>query len=313
MTQQQQQQRVRQQFPAYTEGFGGLSVNLISFHQHPFKTFWDWYKQTWYSLRDVEFDENNTEHIKACYDVLNKKALPVPMELLTLEIEIRGLSRVALAQITRTRFAQFVVCSQMPEYIEHDVIIPTAYLKDEKLSRKAKLLTWLSQELYDEAYNAGIPPQDCRYLTLHSQTTSLRMSINVMALFGFYAFRAENAYTDELNLFCRLLRRELKIKTAGILGWEPIIDKLDGLGANKVCLCYDRVYGNIGRSPSVSDEIPSLINEENPCDYDFSKSSWYYELLDLPEDLLFPGEKEMIDAWKTVGFVERLRQLENKA
>lgn len=305
-----QTQPTKQTFPAYTEGFGGLSVKLIDFHKHPFKTFFDWYKQTWYSLRDTEFDAKNPDHIKACYAVLNKKAIPIPLELLTLEIEIRGLSRVALAQITRTRFAQFVVCSQMPEYIEHDAIIPTAFLKDEALAAKAKELVKLSQELYDEAYNTGVPPQDCRYLTLHSQTTSLRMSINVMALFGFFAFRAESGFTDELNLFCRLLRRELKVKTAGILGWEPIINKLDGMGADKVCLCYDKVYGNIGRNPSVSDEIPSLINEKNPCDYDFSKSSWYYEMLELPEDLLFPGEAEMISDWREIGFEARLRKVE---
>ena len=84
------------------------------------------------------------------------------------------------------------------------------------------------------------------------------------------------------------------------------------MGSDKVCLNVDRVFGNTGRSPSAGDHIPSIINETNKCDWRFDKSAWYFELLELPEHLLFPGEKQMIDDWKTIGFDERLRKIGSK-
>jgi len=81
------------------------------------------------------------------------------------------------------------------------------------------------------------------------------------------------------------------------------------MGADKVCLNNDLVFGNTGRSPSAGDWVPSNINKENPAHYDFSKSAFYYELCDMDESLLFPGEKEMIDDWKEIGFNGRLKKL----
>jgi hypothetical protein len=269
-------------------------------------------------LQDVKYDPNDPEHWQACLDVLSRNALPTPMEVLNFEIKVTGLSRVALAQITRGRVGwAYVVESQMPQHINHMVTVPMNIARNEKFAARAEELVRLSQELYDDMYNEGIPPQDCRYLTIHGQQTSMIMQCNYAALLGYFARRCENGLTDELNLVGRLIWHKLKEffldekgqdKIAGS-GWSVLLNKMDGMGTNKVCLNVDKVFGNTGRAPSVSDKIPSLLNHS--CDYDFSKSAWYFELLELPEHLLFPGEKEMIEDFKSIGFVGRLQKLAN--
>jgi len=288
-------------------------------HDRPFEMFWDWFKQTWITLQDEKYDHTNPEHWQACLDVLSRNALPTPMEVLNFEIKVTGLSRVALAQITRGRVGwAYVVESQMPQHINHMVTIPANIAKNDKFAQRAQELVRLSQELYDDMYNEGIPPQDCRYLTIHGQQTSMIMQCNYAALLGYFARRCENGLTDELNLVGRLIWYKLKqtfLDSNGKdlipgSGWSVLLNKMDGMGGNKVCLNVDKVFGNTGRAPSVSDKIPSLLN--NSCDYDFSKSAWYFELLELPEHLLFPGEKEMIEDFKSIGFSGRLQKLEDQ-
>jgi len=241
------------------------------------------------------------------------------MEVLNFEIKLTGLSRVALAQITRGRVGwAYVVESQMPQHIKHAVTIPMNISQDDRFRDRAIELVRLSQELYDDMYNAGIPPQDCRYLVMHSQQTSLVMQCNYAALLGYFARRCENGLTDELNLVGRLILRELRKKYLNAdgsenifgSGWSTLLNKFDGMGTNKVCLNVDKVFGNTGRAPSVNDKIPSLLN--NSCDYDFSKSAWYFELQQLPDDLLFPGEKEMVEDFRNIGFKNRLQKLEDQ-
>jgi len=294
----------------------GVEIVGVS-HEKPFEMFWNWFKQTWITLQDVPFNPENPEHIQACIDVINRHALPTPMEVLNFEIKVTGLCRVALAQITRGRVGwAYVVESQMPQHIKHAVTIPMNIAQNDKFRDRAIELVRLSQELYDDMYNEGIPPQDCRYLVMHSQQTSLVMQCNYAALLGYFARRCENGLTDELNLVGRLILRELRKRfldsenkdlTFGS-GWSTLLNKFDGMGTNKVCLNVDKVFGNTGRAPSVNDKIPSLLN--NTSDYDFSKSAWYFELQQLPDDLLFPGEKEMIEDFKSLGFVGRLQKLE---
>ena len=141
-------------------------------------------------------------------------------------------------------------------------------------------------------------------------------NVNYAALLGYFARRCENGLTDELNLVGRLIRHELITShlnddgTDNIpgSGWSFLIGKLEAMGANNACLNNDKVFGNTGRAVSAGDWVPNLL--DGTCDYDFSKSAWYYELQDLPDHLLFPGEREMINDFRSVGFVGRLQKLD---
>lgn len=300
-----------------TNGFGHIQVELLNSPDVPFRTFWNWFRQTWISLHDEEYDHTNPAHIKACHDVANRRALPTPMEATTFQFKVTGLSRVALAQITRGRVGwAYNVESQMPQHIRHAVTVPKNIYEHPEFGERARNLTAQLQELYDDMYDSGIPPQDCRYLTMHGQHTSMVMSVNYAALLGYFARRCENGLTDELNLVGRLMRHQLITThlnddgTDAIAGsgWSFLIGKLEAMGANSVCLNGDLVFGNTGRSPSAGDWVPSLL--DGTCDYDFSKSAWFYELQELPDHLLFPGEREMVEDFKSVGFVGRLQKLD---
>lgn len=302
-------------------GFRGIKVTLLdSGAQRPFEMFWNWYRETWYTLRNQQFDHTNQAHIKAAKEVVEGKALPTPQEALNFQIRVEGLSRVALAQFTRGRVGwAYCVTSQMPEAIEHAVIVPKNIYQS-KYGDEALELVKRTQNLYDKMIADGIPPQDCRYMTIHGQTTNLVCSVNFSALRGYFARRCENGLTDELNFIGRLIRHELQQahlnadgtdKIAGS-GWSYLMTKLEAMGADKACLNNDKVFGNTGRAPSVGEWVPSSTNETNKSDWDFSKSAWFLELQELPEHLLFAGEKQMIEDWRTIGFDGRLRKLQNK-
>lgn len=302
-------------------GFENLGVELVRVsHQNPFEMFWDWYKETWLSLHDVEYNPNNDEHVAACVAVTNRQALPTPMEVLNFEVRITGLSRVALAQITRGRVGHcYNVQSQMPQHIEHSVTIPKNIYEHPIFGQRAMAIQEMLASLYNEMYDSGIPPQDCRYMTLHGQQTTLMWNVNFGALLGWYSRRCENGLTDELNIVGRMLRRELikmflnddgTEKQRGS-GWKYLIDKLDCIGAAQgKCMNGDKVFGNTGRHPSAGPWVPSKVNEQMPADYDFSRSAFFYELLELDQSLLFSDEAEMIEDWKTIGFDARLKKLD---
>lgn len=315
-----------------SNGFDDLSVEIIRVsHDMPFEMFWDMYKETWHGLHGIRYDHNNEEHVKACIDVLNRRALPTPMEVLGFEVRITGLSRVALAQITRGRIGHcYNVQSQMPQPVKHAVTIPKNIFEHPMFSSRAQELQAAARSLYDDMYAAGIPPQDCRYMTLHGQQTTLMWHVNYGALLGWFSMRCENGLTDELNTVGRMVRNELINMFINMddsfkhddpstwtdvdegSGWVELIKKLDCMGADaKKCTNVDRVFGNTGRFPSAGKGIPSATNETNKCDYRFDRSAFYYELCDMDEELLFPGEKEMIDDWARIGFEGRLKKLES--
>lgn len=302
-----------------SNGYEDLNVKVIRVsHEEPFQMFWDWFKRTWIDLQDVEYDHTDSSHLKACLDVMNRRALPTPMEVLSFEVQITGLSRVALAQITRGRIGHcYNVESQMPQKINPTATIPKNIYEDPELGPMARELQEHAIALYNKAYEKGVPPQDCRYMTLHGHQTSLMWNVNYGALLGYFARRCENGLTDELNTVGRMLRRELikmflnedgSEKRQGS-GWSHLIEKLDCMGAPQMkCLNNDLVFGNTGRFPSGGEWVPDPTGSLKP-DYDFEKSAFYRELLEMPDDLLLPGESEMVQDWREVGYEGRLKKL----
>jgi len=103
-----------------TNGFKDIKVTLLdSGEKQPFRMFWNWYRETWYSLRDQEFDHTNPKHLSAAIDVVAARALPIPQEALQFQIRVEGLSRVGLAQFTRGRIGWAYVVI-LPSLAGHD-------------------------------------------------------------------------------------------------------------------------------------------------------------------------------------------------
>ena len=124
--------------------------------------------------------------------------------------KIEGLSRVALAQLTRHRLASFVVQSQ--RYVklkEPEMVIPESIANSE-FYVEAKGIMAEASELYRRMVEAGIPCEDARYVLPQAVETDLVMTMNARELLHFFSLRTCNRaqweirkVADEMLKICR--------------------------------------------------------------------------------------------------------------
>src|SRR5574344_561503 len=146
-----------------SNGYEDISVELIDYNMNIAEHAWNCYKMTWNDLQEVEYNPDYECVKEAVYNIIKLRALPMPREQAIMTFKVNNISRVCLAQITRQRKAAFNVESQMPRPIRHNVIMPLNVI-NMGFEERAKQLIELSQELYDDMIDAGMPPQDARYL-----------------------------------------------------------------------------------------------------------------------------------------------------
>lgn len=296
------------------KGYKGIDVDIISYTKHPAKVIWDMLKQTWISLHDVEYDPNSQVVREFINESLSKRLNPVPQETILIQAVFRGISRVNLAQLTRHRGWIFNSESQMPQAVNHNVMVPLNIVNSPYYERVLKLIKD-SQDLYDEMTagnenkdTTNIPYQDARYILIHGQTTDISASFTLPQLVGAAGMRLENNTHDEINYTFRLLIKELidavenddEMDDLDKWVYFTLLDRCDVFGANNhVGTCYDAMFGNsFKRFPDANKYVTKAT--EN-CLFDYKKLAWYHELkrmhVEEPE-LLLPGEKEMIESWE---------------
>lgn len=296
------------------EGYKGIDVDIISYTKHPAKIMWDILKQTWVSLHDKEYNPNDKEIRKMIIDSLEKRLNPVPLETVLIQMTFKGISRVNLAQLTRHRGWLFNSESQMPQHVNHNVIIPLSIVNSEYYERAVKLVKE-SQELYDDMTkgndegkeHTNIPYQDARYLLLNGQTADISASFTLPQLINACGMRLENNTHDEINYMLRIAIKKLREQIEN----DKELDELDRLiyfktlgsadvfGANRhVGTCYDAMFGNSFKRFEDANEYVTKATEN--AMFDYKKLAWYDELKRIYEEepeLLLPGEKEMIESW----------------
>ena len=295
-------------------GYKGIDVEIISYTKHPAKIMWDMLKQTWISLHDVDYDSNNEMVKEFITDSLSKRLNPVPQETILIQAIFKGISRVNLAQLTRHRGWIFNSESQMPQPVNHNVIIPLNIVNSPFYERAKKLIED-SQKLYDDMTKGNenkettsIPYQDARYLLIHGQTADISASFTLPQLVNAVGMRFENNTHDEINYTFRLLIKELRkiIKEDGDMDsldkliYNTLLSNCDVFGANrKVGTCHDVMFGNSFKRFSDADEYVTKATDN--CLFDYKRLAWYDELKRIYKEepeLLLPGEKEMIESWE---------------
>lgn len=298
----------------YQNGYKGIDVELINYSKHPAKVIWDMLKQTWISLHDVEYDEESPIVKEFITDSLNKRLNPVPQETIMIQAIFKNISRVNLAQLTRHRGWMFNSESQMPQHVNHNVMIPLNIVNSEYYERALKLIED-SQKLYDDMTNGNenkettnIPYQDARYLLIHGQTSDISASFSLPQLISAIGQRFDNNTHDEINYTFRILLKRLKeaISIDNELDkldkyiYNYILDNADCFGAkNEVSLCCDAMFGNSFKRYKDANEFVTKATEN--CLFDYKKLAWYQELKRMyneEPELLLPGEKEMIESWE---------------
>lgn len=295
-------------------GYKGISVEIINYTKHPAKVMWDMLKQTWIQLQNIEYNPELPIVKEFIAGSVGKRLNPTPQETVLIQCVFKNISRVNLAQLTRHRGWLFQVESQMPQHVEHNVILPLNIVQSEFYERAAKLIEE-SQKLYDDMTkgnddgkdNTVIPYQDARYLLMHGQTCDASCSFTLPQLVNVCGQRLENNTADEINYAFRLLLKELKKAIAldnemdelDKLVYAKNLERCDCFGAAaKKCFTCDDVFGNSFKRFEDANEHVTHATEN--CKFDFTKSAWYQELkriyFEEPE-LLLPGESEMIESW----------------
>ena len=297
----------------YQNGYKGIDVELISYTKHPAKIIWDMLKQTWISLHSVEYSPDNELIKQFITDSLEKRLNPSPQETISLQVIFKGISRVNLAQLTRQRGWLFNSESQMPQPVNHNVIIPQNIVDSPYYERVKKLIDE-SQKLYNEMTagneikeTTNIPYQDARYFLLHGQTADISASFTFPQFIHACNQRLDNNTHDEINYTFRILILKMKTEILNDIEldfldkfiYERLLKNCDTFGASrKVSECCDALFGNsFKRYP---DAIKYVTSATENCLFDYTKLAWYKELIRIYQEepeLLLPGEKEMIEKW----------------
>ena len=113
--------------------------------------------------------------------------------------KVEGLSRAALAQLTRHRLASFDVQSQ--RYVKLDdpeLVIPDS-IKASSFAAEAESTMRYVMNLYQRMVEAGIPCEDARYVTPQAVPTTLIMTMNARELLHFFSLRTCNRAQWEIR------------------------------------------------------------------------------------------------------------------
>ena len=295
-------------------GYKGIDVNIISYTKHPAKIVWDILKQTWLDLHNVEYDPESELIQSFIKDSLSRRLNPVPMETIQIQMTFKGISRVNLAQLTRHRGWIFNSESQMPQSVNHNVIIPLSIVNSEYYERAVNLIEE-SQKLYNEMVlgneskeTTNIPYQDARYLLIHGQTADISASFTLPQFINALGMRLENNTHDEINYMFRIALKNLReqvnedkeLDKLDLLIYNTLLNSADVFGATrKVGTCYDAMFGNSMKRFPDADKFVSEATDK--CLFNYKKLAWYHELKRIYKEepeLLLPGEKEMIESWE---------------
>ena len=127
-----------------------------------------------------------------------------PLEFCWTIWDIRDISRVCLAQLTRHRIATY--CVQSHRYtnaLQNGVIEPISVLKiDDSIHDLIKDC----QKKYEQLVKNGVPREDARYILPMGTTCNLKMGMNFHALRNFLALRLDKHAQWEIRELAKTIR-----------------------------------------------------------------------------------------------------------
>ena len=211
-------------------GYKGIGVEIIGYTKHPAKVMWDMLKQTWIQLQDIEYNPELPIVKEFITGSVDKRLNPTPQETVLIQCVFKNISRVNLAQLTRHRGWLFQVESQMPQHVEHNVVLPLNIVQSEFYERAVKLIEE-SQKLYDDMTKGNddgkdhtvIPYQDARYLLMHGQTCDASCSFTLPQLVNVCGQRLETIRLMKSTMHSDFCLRSLKRQLLLMMKWTSLI------------------------------------------------------------------------------------------
>ena len=263
------------------------------------KNVWDFGKHgEFYTGRRKRYDETDIDVVCFINDIIRSRTFgKFCFEGIKLSFKINNISRICLAQLTREKG---FFCSESGDVkpLTEELIIPKAIYKNEEWRNRYNTIIEQLEDLYVDIAEAGISYMDSRYIMPHCQTISLSYCANFIDWCKSCNSRTENNFADEINYIYRLMINEVRkaVKKVHDSNSRRLINWMLSFCDKKGPYTRDETYCNdFKRFPDKEGYVPPT-----PAHNDWRKSSWKLELEDIYEnqpELLFPGEKEMIEKW----------------
>lgn len=283
----------------YHNGYDDITVDLLNFTGEDFARQCVMFGNIGEFYEGIDIynpDDPNCQQIVD--DIICGKTFPkYAFEGTTISFQINNISRICLAQLTRER-GFFCSASGDVRPLTQDFIIPKAIYQNKDWMDRLDKAQQILEELYVDMCEAEIPYMESRYLGLHCQTISICYNSTPFNFMRSCNSRTENNFADEINYIYRLMLNELNKAIKQIK--DPLSKKLWNwlikMADNKKAYTRDHTYNNdFERYP-----LPGDFVQDEPAHNDWRKSSWKLELEQIYKnkpELLFPGEREMIERW----------------
>ena len=250
-----------------------------------------------------KYDESDYRCIKLINKIIAGTTLPkYAMQGHRLDFEIRGISRICLAQLTRDH-AIFASSGGGVYALTEDFVLPMSIYNDKDIMEELQIAQKHLEEAYIRASEKQIPALEARYIGLHCQTISLTASYLPTDFTRSCYSRTSSNFCDECNYIYRRMYNEVKNMIATLTDvnsinlWNWLINERncmnDGLYTRE--RLYNSDFTTLGEP---NDAIKTVaIN-------DWRKSGWKQEL-----ERMYYEEPCLITA-KERGLVERWQELE---
>lgn len=177
-----------------------MDVRLVSYTRNPIFT----------AERAAAKCYNSTPSMKgAIIDACYKSGHLSVMEHMSFTFDIRGISRVTLAQLTRHRIASFSVRSQRYCSESNSAwICPPSIQKGNQRARDVFNASMkASKKAYNELRDLGVPQEDARYVLPEATCTELVCTMNMRELINFCNLRLCNRAQWEIRELAKEMRR----------------------------------------------------------------------------------------------------------
>lgn len=130
--------------------------------------------------------------------------------------KVEGLSRAALAQLTRHRLASFDVQSQRYVKLDNPELVIPETVRASRYAAEVESTMRYVMNLYQRLVDEGVPCEDARYVTPQAVPTTLIMTMNARELLHFFSLRCCNraqweirGLADEMLKQCKKAAPEL--------------------------------------------------------------------------------------------------------
>lgn len=286
----------------FYNGYENISVKLIDFKGNDLAravTRFGGLGEFYEDPGDKPYSPDDAQAQKIVNEIINGKTFPkYAFEGHSVAFQVNNISRICLAQLTREK-GFFCSASGDVRPLTQEFITPRAIFQRKDWMERLEKIERDIEDLYIDMCEDGITYMESRYFGFHSQIISLCYTAPIINWLNSCNSRTENNFADEINYIYRLMLRELKkavkeqvTDPLSLKLWNWLLEKAD----HKSWYKRDHTYNNdFDRFPT-----PEGYEFAEPAHNDWRKSSWKLELERIYKEepeLLFDGEKEMIERW----------------